>query len=51
VRDGLYRYDAIGRLQDQKNGDTDKPRQIIHRYLQLGPVGTAFFGLGKGQPC
>lgn len=50
VRDGLYRYDAIGRLQDQKNGDTDKPRQIIHRYLQLGPVGTAFFGLGKGRP-
>lgn len=43
-KEGLYRYDAIGRLQDT-------PRAGIHEgvppdigdYLTLGPLGTAFF--------
>ncbi len=36
--DGLYRYDAIGRLQDaQLSNNTD-----IGNYVQLGALGTAF---------
>ncbi|WP_343238999.1 MoxR family ATPase [Streptomyces sp. SID9124] len=39
LRDGLYHYDAIGRLQDsQLHGVTDTD---IGRYLRLGPLGTA----------
>jgi MoxR-like ATPase len=39
LRDGLYQYDAIGRLQDsQLAGRTDTG---IGRYLRLGPLGTA----------
>ncbi|GIG59440.1 ATPase AAA [Longispora fulva] len=36
LADGLYRYDAIGRLQDS---GADAPD--IGRYLSLGPLGTA----------
>lgn len=36
-KDGLYRYDAIGRAQDQ-----DSSLENIGKYLQLGPLGTAF---------
>lgn len=39
LSDGLYHYDAIGRLQDaslKKDAATD-----IGRYLRLGPLGTA----------
>ena len=38
LSDGLYRYDAIGRLQDAQLGN--KPN--IGKYIQLGAVGTAF---------
>ncbi|MEU6004251.1 MoxR family ATPase [Streptomyces sp. NPDC047197] len=39
LRDGLYQYDAIGRLQEsQLPGSTDAG---IGRYLRLGPLGTA----------
>ncbi|WP_415940382.1 AAA family ATPase [Streptomyces sp. 039-1] len=39
LRDGLYQYDAIGRLQEsQLPGTTDTG---IGRYLRLGPLGTA----------
>lgn len=38
LQDGLYRYDAIARLQDVQIGDTSKN---IGRYIQLGPLGTA----------
>lgn len=40
LKDGLYRYDAIGRLQDVnlKLAETDPD---IGRYLRLGPLGTA----------
>jgi len=41
LRDGLYRYDAIGRLQDI-NINVATPREPISRYLRLGPLGTAF---------
>jgi MoxR-like ATPase len=37
LKDGLYRYDAIGRAQDK--ADTT---QSIEKYIQLGPLGTAF---------
>src|SRR5215510_2801598 len=39
LRDGLYQYDAIGRLHEAqlaKNGATD-----IGKYLRMGPLGTA----------
>jgi MoxR-like ATPase len=39
LRDGLYRYDAIGRAQDAQPG-TDTLKEI-GKYIQLGPLGTA----------
>jgi MoxR-like ATPase len=42
LKDGLYRYDAIARLQDTSlQGDT-KTALPVGRYLNLGPLGTAF---------
>lgn len=38
LQDGLYRYDAIGRLQDAKNEED----QSIGDYITLGPLATAF---------
>ncbi|RPF36189.1 MoxR family ATPase [Streptomyces sp. TLI_185] len=38
VRDGLYSYDAIGRLQDSQLGAAVDD---IGRYIRLGPLGTA----------
>lgn len=38
LQEGLYRYDAIARLQDVQMGDKSKD---IGRYIQLGPLGTA----------
>jgi len=40
LQDGLYRYDAIARLQDA-NLASQAPTSSIGRYLQLGPLGTA----------
>jgi MoxR-like ATPase len=40
LQDGLYRYDAIARLQDA-NLAPQAPTTNIGRYLQLGPLGTA----------
>ena len=40
LQDGLYRYDAVARLQDTRK---DEERPDIRRYLTLGPLGTAFF--------
>ncbi|WP_372444872.1 AAA family ATPase [Streptomyces coffeae] len=37
--DGLYAYDAIGRLQDEKH--KRKRPDDIGRYVRLGPLGTA----------
>jgi MoxR-like ATPase len=41
LQDGLYRYDAIARLQDANLAQRDTPIAEIGRYLQLGPLGTA----------
>ncbi len=40
LQDGLYRYDALARLQDSQL-NKGKP-QDIGQYITLGPVGTAF---------
>ena len=40
LKDGLYQYDAIGRLQDV-NLRSPKADTTIGRYLRLGPLGTA----------
>ncbi|MEU1969690.1 MoxR family ATPase [Micromonospora sediminicola] len=41
LQDGLYRYDAIARLQDANLSPQHRPAADIGRYLQLGPLGTA----------
>ncbi len=38
IQDGLYRYDAIARLQENKQDN----KQDIGSYITLGPLGTAF---------
>lgn len=38
LQEGLYRYDAIARLQDAQQGE----KQDIGSYITLGPLGTAF---------
>ena len=44
-QDGLYRYDAIGRLQDTpRAGQHEGEPPDIGNYLTLGPLGTALFG-------
>lgn len=40
-QDGLYRYDAIARLQDANLPEAERPTGGIGQYLQLGPLGTA----------
>jgi MoxR-like ATPase len=44
--DGLYRYDALGRLQDTQLDQLATEGQVARRpigdYITLGPVGTAF---------
>jgi MoxR-like ATPase len=39
LKDGLYRYDAIGRAQDSRPGQDNL--ETIGKYLQLGSLGTA----------
>ena len=46
LKDGLYNYDAIGRLQDaqqkeQISGAGQNPLDDIGRYIRLGPLGAA----------
>ncbi|MEV0676148.1 MoxR family ATPase [Actinosynnema sp. NPDC050436] len=42
LADGLYHYDAIGRVQATAAGDRDAAGETdIGRYLHLGPLGTA----------
>ncbi len=43
LQDGLYHYDAVGRLQDTNPKSDEKPP--IGDYIKLGPLGTAFIGL------
>ncbi|NEO70410.1 MoxR family ATPase [Moorena sp. SIO3H5] len=40
LQQGLYSYDAIGRLQDAQGSDKDNLADI-GKYIQLGPLGTA----------
>jgi len=48
IEDGLYQYDALGRLQDiQAAGETGAVRYPVAEYIQLGPVGTAFLPYKK----
>lgn len=43
LQEALYRYDAIGRLQDTDiDRDPNDARPGIGTFLRLGPVGTAF---------
>jgi len=43
IEDGLYQYDALGRLQDIQTADeAGAVRYPVADYIQLGPVGTAF---------
>jgi len=46
LREGLYRYDAIARLQDHQLDDGGQPE--IQDYLTLGPLGTAL--LPRARP-
>ncbi len=44
LKDGLYTYDAIGRLQEIKQSEAraESPQEIAD-YITLGPLGTALF--------
>ncbi|MET9129735.1 AAA family ATPase [Streptomyces antibioticus] len=43
LQEALYRYDAIGRLQESNlDREPDETRPGIGSFLRLGPVGTAF---------
>jgi MoxR-like ATPase len=47
LRDGLYSYDAIARLQDAQLAEREGgARQSIGEYITLGPLGTAFLPSG-----
>ncbi len=48
LRDGLYGYDAIARLQDAQLLEPGQEKQSIGNYITLGPLGTAF--LPSDQP-
>ncbi|MBO8199098.1 AAA family ATPase [Streptomyces smyrnaeus] len=57
LQDGLYHYDAIGRLQDVQldravAGDSSTPpaRPPIGSYLRLGPLGTALLPARPAEP-
>ena len=49
LQQGLYSYDAIGRLQDAKANDKDNLAEI-GKYIQLGALGTALFCSTKNKP-
>ncbi len=44
LKDGLYSYDAIGRLQEAKENENltaEEKQKRIGKYISLGPLGTA----------
>ena len=41
LQEGLYRYDAIARLQEVKDNSPEELAKDIGRYIQLGAVGSA----------
>src|SRR5262245_8914591 len=42
LRDGLYQYDALGRLNDRTPAHADDS-ETIGKYVELGPLGTALY--------
>ncbi|MEM7771667.1 MAG: MoxR family ATPase [Cyanobacteria bacterium P01_A01_bin.37] len=46
LKDALYRYDAIARVQEKK---ADAPAQDIGNYMRLGPLGSALWS-ERGKP-
>jgi MoxR-like ATPase len=54
LQDGLYRYDAIARLQDaqmqQAQGKSTSETEDIGKYIALGPLGTAFLPSDTPRP-
>ncbi|GAB1539263.1 hypothetical protein NUACC21_19290 [Scytonema sp. NUACC21] len=57
LKDGLYAYDAIGRLQEtsllrQKVGEKGEIAEPdVGKYLRLGPMGMAFHQSRPGRPA
>ncbi|WP_323378154.1 AAA family ATPase [Streptomyces smaragdinus] len=54
LQDGLYHYDAIGRLQDvqldrAQSGGEPAERPSIGDYIRLGPLGTALLPVPEGE--
>jgi len=49
LKDGLYRYDAIARLQDAQRENQDNLTNI-GKYIQLGPLGTALLPSEPKRP-
>jgi MoxR-like ATPase len=44
LQEGLYRYDALGRLQDANINRSSLPDpRDVGRYIRLGPLGTALY--------
>ena len=50
LKDGLYSYDAIGRMQDFQLQTGDKKEDRIGKYIRLGPLGTAFLPNADNKP-
>jgi MoxR-like ATPase len=49
LQQGLYSYDAIGRLQDARANNNDNLGEI-GKYIQLGSLGTALFSSENKKP-
>jgi MoxR-like ATPase len=53
LKEGLYSYDAIGRLQEsslQRHPEEKRPPPLIEAFMKLGPVGTALADSAPGRP-
>jgi MoxR-like ATPase len=49
LRQGLYEYDALGRLQEQQFGakGAEATEEDIGKFIELGPLGTALLPTGR----
>lgn len=47
LKDGLYSYDAIARVQDAQVGNPAQDRERVGNYITLGALGTAFLPQDK----
>lgn len=50
LQDALYRYDAIGRLQEANVSGQQGTEAPIGKFVRLGPLGTALADSGTKQP-